>query len=61
MKISKKKELELILNCYGKYLDKDLKKIILDIYNYDSSNLHQFNTNIIKTICSFLKIKLKQF
>jgi hypothetical protein len=40
-------------------LNQDLKKIIQEIYNYDSSNLHQFNTNIIKTICSFLKIKTK--
>jgi len=55
----KEKHLELILNCYGKYLEKDLKKIITDIYHFDSSNLHQFNTNIIKTICSFLKIKTK--
>ncbi len=55
----KKKHLNLILNHYSKYLNIDSKKIIKQIYSFNSPYSHIFNANIIKIICKYLKIKTK--
>tara|TARA_Y100000589_G_C27034303_1_gene580372 strand:+ start:77 stop:772 length:696 start_codon:yes stop_codon:yes gene_type:complete len=55
----KKNHCKIIMLSYSKFFDDRSKSMIMSLYDCDSEILHRFNSNIIKILCKFLKIKTK--